>query len=151
MKSKYLILAFGIFLFLACNKEDDLFDVMPETDLISLEGMDEAYESALLNNDLFLACTTEPMNCDSITMFHYDDLFHQFEEMFDFHHGNYSHNNVADDHHHEGDHNIRHGWMMNHDDGEEHTEEEEHGYDHNMETLELMMELREMHEDIHPG
>lgn len=145
MKSKYVILGLGIFLLFACNKEDDLFDVMPETDRIALEGMDEAYENALVYNDSLLVCSTEPMSCDSATMIHYDEMFHQFDEMFDFHHANYSHNNVGDDHHHEGDHNIRHGWMMHHND------DEEHGYEHSIETFELMMDLREMHEDIHPG
>ncbi len=93
MKSKYLIIAFGTFSFFACHKEDDLFKIIPETDLIALEGMDEAYETALLYNDSLLACSTDPTNCDSATMIHYDELFHQFEEMFDFHHENYSHNN----------------------------------------------------------
>ncbi len=146
MKLKYLIPALGIFLLFACNKEDGLFKVMPETDLIALEGMGEAYENALLYNDSLLICTTGQMNCDEATISHYDELFHQFDEMFDSHHADYSHNNVGDDHHHEDGHSIRHGSMMHHDDGGE-----EHGYEHNMETTELMMDLREMHEGIHPG
>jgi len=148
MKSKYLVIAFGIFLFFACNKEEDFFMVIPETDLISLERMNEAYETALLYNDSLLVCSTDRINCDSATVFHYDDLFHQFDEMFDFYHENYSHNNVSDDHHHDGDYNIRHGGMMHHDDGEDHNDDE---HEHNMENFELMMNLREMHEGIHPG
>lgn len=150
MKATYLILALGIFIFFACNKDDDLFKIMPENDLIALEGMDEAYENALLYNDSLLFCSNEPTSCDSATMFYYDNLFHQFDEMFDTHHQNYSHNNVSDDHHHEEGHNIRHGWMMGHDGEEEHNEEENHEYEHSMETFELMMHLKEMHDEIHP-
>ena len=146
MKSIYLILVFGIFLFFACNKDEDLFEIMPESDLIALEGMAEAYEHALLYNDSLMICASGTMSCDSATMIHYDEMFHQFDEMFDDHHQNYSHNNVSDDHHHEGNHNIRHGSMMN----APHGNEDEHGYEHNMNNFEEMMYLRERHDEIHP-
>lgn len=153
MKSRYVIFLLGLFVMVACNKEDDLFGIMPESDLIALEEMGEAYENALLYNDSLQLCSTEHMGCDSTTMFHYDELFHQFEEMFDIHHDAYSHNNVGDDHHHEGGHNIRHGGMMNHNGDSGHNDDDGHDeeYEHNMETLELMMDLREIHKGIHPG
>lgn len=160
MKSTYLILALGIFILLACNKnEDDLFKIMPESDLIALEGMEEAYEMALQYNDSLMLCTSEPLSCDSATMYHYDELFHQFDEMFDLHHGNYSHHNEGDDHHHDGNNNIWHGNMMEHhsedgnhddEDGDEHGDDEHEEYGHNRETFELMKHLREIHEEIHP-
>lgn len=144
MKSIYILLSLGVFLFLACNKEDGLFTTTPQSDLLALDGMNDAYETALRYNDSLWICSSVPITCDSSTMFHYDDQFHHFDGMFDYHHNNYSHNNKSDDHHHEGDH----GWMMHHE--EEHHNEEEHGYEHSSESLELMMNLIEMHEEIHP-
>lgn len=156
MKSTYLILALSIFILFACNKDDDLFKIMPESDLLALEEMGEAYEHALLYNDSLMLCATEPMSCDSATMFHYDDFFHQFDQMFDLHHGNYSHHNEADDHHHDGNDNIWHGNMMEHHGegehhGDEHGDDEHEDYGHNRETFELMMHLREMHDEVHPN
>ncbi len=153
MKGKKLIPLLSILLLFACNKADDLFDIMPENDLIALEGMDEAYDNALIYNDSLLLCGTDPTTCDAAAIAHFDELFHQFDAMFDDHHENYTHNNMDDDHHHEGGHNVRHGWMMDEHHGEEdeHGDEGDHEYEHNMETLEMMMELREMHEGVHPG
>lgn len=149
MKLKYLIFLFTLSIFLACHHDEiDLFEITPEGDLIALEGMEEAYERALLFNDSLITCSNESMDCDLATITHYDELFHQFEEMFNTHHSNYSHNNIEDDHHHELNRNIRHGSMMNHDEDED---EDEHGYEHNMETFERMMDLIALHEEIHPG
>lgn len=151
MKSIYLIFPVAIFLLFACNEENNLFEVTPESDLIALEGMEEAYERASIYNDSLLICFNESMDCDLATQMHYDELFHQFEGQFDAHHANYSHNNLEDDHHHEGGQNIRHGSMMN-DHGIGGDENEDgHGYEHDVETLEMMMDLRELHEKIHPG
>lgn len=167
MKVKYLVLVFSISFLFACNKEDDLFEIMPVNDLIALEEMGEAFEHALLYNDSLTLCSTEAMSCDPSTIAHYDELFHQFDEMFNLHHENFSHNNIGDDHHHEAGNTIRHGWMMNdheegehheeEDDDDEHGEEDEHGnedehhYEHNLNTYHLMKELREHHAEVHPG
>ena len=151
MKSITMIFFLSLIFLIACNK-DEFFEIQPESDHEALEGMEETYEKALTYNDSLMFCSIDPNICDEETMSHYDDLFHEFDDMFDIHHGEYSHNNVADDHHHEGDHNVRHGWISHHDDGGHHGgEEEEHHYEHNLETLEMMMELREMHELVHPG
>lgn len=147
MKSTYLLIAFGILLIFACNMEDDHFEITPESDLAALEGMDQAYDRALAYNDSLIVCDSEPNSCDSTSMRHYDEMFHQFDEMFNEHHGNYSHNNVDDDHHHQEGRNVRHGDMMNHDDDHG---DESHEYEHNMETFEEMIHLREIHEDVHP-
>ncbi len=147
MKSIYLILVFGIVLIYACNKNDGHFQVMPESDKIALEGMSEAYEAALRFNDSLTICTNEPLSCDSITMFHYDDKFHQFDDQFNLHHNEYSHNNEDDDHHHNSGQSVWHGDMMGH--GGSHNDDHI-DYDHDNETLEVMMHLRKLHEDIHP-
>ncbi len=155
MKSKYFILVFSLSFLFACNKDNDLFEIMQESDLAALEGMDEAYDNALVYNDSLQLCFDDPISCDSVTVAHFDGYFHQFDDMFNLHHENYSHNYIDDDHHHEGGHNVRHGSMGEHQEEDEHGEEEEgeeeHEYEHNLETLEMMMELREMHEAIHPG
>lgn len=151
MKSKYLIFPVIIFLLFACNKENTLFEVTSENDLIALEGMEEAYERASQYNDSLMLCFNESMDCDLVIQMHFDERFHQFEGQFDMHHANYSHNNTEDDHHHEVNRNIRHGSMMNDHDEEENENEAEHGYEHNMDSFEMMTDLREIHEAIHPG
>ena len=146
MRSKYLMFIFlGILVIFACNKDDDHFDEMSESDLIALEGMSEAYEAALRYNDSLTICTNDPLGCDSTTMFHYDDMFHQFDDQFNIHHNEYSHNNEDDDHHHSNGQSVWHGNMMGHGDNESHS-----GYEHNNETFEDMRHLRELHDDIHP-
>lgn len=144
-----IIIAVSIIFFSACNKEEDLFDVMPESDLIALEGMDLAYDEALLYNDSLGFCSNNSLDCTSNMFDHYETMFHQFETMFDEHHKNYSHNNVGDDHHHEGTSNIRHGWMMNNHGQEEHNEGGAHGYEHNMESLDKMTDLMKEHQEAY--
>jgi hypothetical protein len=158
MKSKYFILVFSFSFLFACNKSNDLFDVMPESDIVALEGMDEAYNNALIYNDSLQQCADEPTSCNDATVAHYDEFFHQFDDLFDQHHEDYSHNNMGDDHHHEGGNNVRHGSMMGDDDHCDHCDDDDdddddgdHEYEHNMETFEMMMQLREMHENVHPG
>lgn len=149
MKSKYLILVFSVLAVFSCMIDEDHLGILSETDLVALEGMSENYEWALQYNDSLMMCTNEVFNCDSITMFHYDDMFHQFDDMFSIHHDQFSHDNVDDDHHHSNGQTVWHGNMMGHDDN--HAVDDDHGeYAHNNESLEEMMHLRELHEDIHP-
>jgi hypothetical protein len=147
MKLRYIVFILSISFLFACQKDNDQLNPMSEGDLIALEGMDEAYESALRYNDSLQLCYDDPITCDSTRMAHYDELYHQFDEMFNFHHSNYSHSNSCDDHHHEGGNNIHHSGMMN----SFHNSEQEHTYEHNMESWEFMMRLREMHQAVHPG
>lgn len=148
MKFKYIVFILSFSFLLACQKDNDVLNQMTESDLVALEGMDEAYEIAFRYNDSLRLCSTVPQNCDSNMMAQYDEYFHHFDEMFNLHHGNYSHNNSCDDHHHEGGNNIHHhNGMM----GSCHNGAHEHTYEHNMESLELMMQLRVMHEGFHPG
>ncbi len=152
MKLNYFILVLSLSFLFACNKDNDLFDVMPESDIAALEGMDEAYDNELIYNDSLQLCSDEPTSCDDATVAYFDELFHQFDDLFDQHHENYSHNNMGDDHYHEGGHNVRHGSMMGDDDhgDDDDDDDDDHGYEHNMETLEMMTQLREIHESIHP-
>ena len=151
MKSIYLVLLFGLSIIVACDKGDGMFDVLPEGDEIALEGMGEAYEHAFLYNDSLSVCHDEPMSCDADFIARCDEQFHQFDEMFDLHHNNYSHNNFDDDHHHEGNNNVHHGGMMNHHPDDGHKGGEDHGYEHNFEAFQMMVQLREIHERVHPG
>jgi len=148
MKSKYIILVFGILLLFACKNEEDHTEELSESDLIALEGMEENYEAALRYNDSLAFCMNGTLDCDSSTMLHYDEMFHQFDDMFNFHHENFSHNNDDDDHHHDDGQTVWHGNMMGHG-GDPH-EDDGHGYEHNNETFEEMMHLRELHDEIHP-
>ncbi len=148
MKTIYLIFGLGIILTFACNKEDDQFKVISEDDIIALKGMDEAFQAASLYNDSLSMCVNDPIGCDSMTMFYYDEQFHQNDDLFEMHHENYSHNNVGDDHYHDGTNNIQNGGMM-HNENDGHNNED-HQFEHNQETLGLMMDLREMHDIIHP-
>ena len=92
-------------------------------------------------------CINESLSCDSASMAHYDDMFHQFDDMFNLHHENFSHNNVDDDHHHPDGQTVWHGNMMGH---EENPDGEHNEYEHNNESFEMMMHLRELHDEIHP-
>ena len=153
MKIAYLFLMFSLSIFIACDK-DDFFDEIPQSDLIALEGMGEALEHAELYNDSLSLCGTE-LTCDEDLIAHYDNEFHHFDGLFSEHHNNYSHNNIGDDHHHDGDRNIRHGWMMNDHDDEEHDDDEEededeHEFGHDLDSYKMMLELREIHESVHP-
>ena len=152
MKLKSLIILLATLFIIACNKDNDLFEIMPQSDIEALEGMETAYESALAYNDSLILCADNQGTCDPLTIAHYDEQFHQFDDMFNLHHNNYSHNNMGDDHHHEGGNNIRHGWMMgDHDDDGHDDDDDDHEYDHDMDNFEMMNELREMHELVHPG
>ena len=131
--------------------EEEHVAVLSESDEIALEGMGESYEAALRHNDSLALCTIEPLSCDSTTMIHYDEKFHHFDDMFNSHHGNFSHNNVDDDHHHPNGMTVWHGDMMGHDviHDDEHGDEHDE-YTHNNESFEKMMHLRELHDEIHP-
>jgi len=152
MKTNLLFLFLGtLFFFAACETEDTLFEVMPQSDIIALEGMDESFNLASIYNDSLAFCADELLECDSETLAHYDDIYHQHDDLFELHHQNYSHNNMDDDHHHEGNNNIMHGDMMGHDGDDDHDDGDgDHEMGHTMETFEMMMELREHHDEIHP-
>ena len=147
MKVFHLIFILGILGFVACNN-DDLFQVMPQSDILALEGLHGAYDNAVVYNDSLMFCAENAGICDTAIMARYDEMFHQFDSLYNFHHDNYSHNNVGDDHHHGNNNEMGHHHMM--DDHEDYIHSAgDHGYMHNSETHELMEELRRMHEDFH--
>ena len=164
MKTLIIYITVMCSIFLACTEEDNLFFTYNELDTISLDGMGEAFEHASLYNDSLIMCVDGNLNCDMIMLSRLDEMFHFYENEFEFHHSNYSHNNVSDDHHHENGQRVRHGWMMTdqHDDEsdghnnsgggpEPHDDEEEHSYNHDLHSWDEMMDLIEHHNEVHPG
>lgn len=149
MRLSHLIFIPVVLIFGACHSGNDLFDIMPGSDIAALEGMHDAYEEAKFYNESLERCATASTPCDTETVTNYDEFFHKFDEMFDHQHNLYSHNNVGDDHHHENGNMEHHGMMDDHPDYVHNAAE--HEYEHNAETFELMVEMRKMHELIHPG
>ncbi|MCB0632936.1 MAG: hypothetical protein R2824_32955 [Saprospiraceae bacterium] len=148
MKISHLMLIAGGLIFTACQSGDDLFEIMPGSDIAAIEGMHDAYEEARFYNESLERCFNASTPCDLEIVDFYDHQFHRYDEMFDHQHNQYSHNNIGDDHHHENGNMIDHG-MMNGPQGHLHTAEA-HEYQHNLATFQDMMDLRTMHELVHP-
>lgn len=148
MKISTIMLVAAILTFSACHSGNDLFEIMPGSDIAAIEGMHNAYEEAKFYNESLEHCVNASTPCDPEMVTFYDHQFHRYDEMFDHHHNLYSHNNVGDDHHHENGNMTDHG-MMNGQHGHLHTEEA-HEYHHNQATFQDMVDLRVMHEFIHP-
>ncbi|PCJ24787.1 MAG: hypothetical protein COA97_09005 [Flavobacteriales bacterium] len=138
-----LIIA-AVFLLASCQKESDIPAELSAADKIATEGMEEAEHEALEHNEELAVCA-DSNNCTPSAIQTADSLFHYQSDMFDFHHANYSHNNLDDDHHHSAVSTHSHG-------NAEHAEEEEgadHG--HSQESHYEMVELRAEHEQYHPN
>jgi len=147
MKTTNLILFMAIlFLLVSCEKKSDLIIEMSEADEIATEGMEEAEHEAEEYNDSLAWCTDTSNACTAITINYYDSLFHYHSDQFDFHHENYSHNNLDDDHHHSAVNTHSHGNPPEH--GEE-EEGEDHG--HSIEGHQEMATIRAEHEEYHPN
>lgn len=148
MRISHLMPIIAVLLFIACNSSDDLFEIMPGSDIAAIEGMHDAYEEARFYNESLEHCFSASTPCDPEIVDFYDHQFHRYDEMFDHQHNLYSHNNVGDDHHHENGNMVDHG-MMKGGTGHIHTAEA-HEYQHNLATFQDMMDLRTMHELVHP-
>ncbi len=163
MKLRIIYLLLVSIILFACSDSDELYDTYNIEDLQSLEGMSNAIELAEHYNDSLEICHQIPQSCDIASVKHYDEMFHYYEDQYNYHHSNYSHNNVSDDHHHANGQRVRHGWMM----GDSHVEDKEvhgdpqdnmhpndneqsHGYEHNMQSMDLMNDLIEHHQEVHP-
>ena len=132
-----------LFLLASCTKESELAKELTEADKAALEGMEEAEHEAKEFNELLMECA-DSNNCTVLTIANYDSLFHYNSDQYDFHHANYSHNNLDDDHHHSVINEHSHGNAM-------HAEEEEGaGHGHSIESHQEMMEIRVEHEPYHP-
>jgi hypothetical protein len=146
MKTLNLILIVAaIFLLASCQKKSDIPSELSSADEIATEGMEEAEHEAEEYNDSLVWCTDTSNACVATTVNYYDSLFHYNSDEFDFHHENYSHNNLDDDHHHSAVSTHSHG-------DAEHPEEEEgadHG--HSIEGHQEMEEIRAEHEQYHPN
>jgi hypothetical protein len=145
MKTTNLILLItALFLMVSCEKKSDLIIEMSEADEIATEGMEEALHEAEEHNEELEVCA-DSNNCTVSEIATIDSLYHYHSDQYDFHHENYSHNNLDDDHHHSEVNTHSHG-------NPEHGEEEEgehHG--HNIENHYEMIELREKHKEYHPN
>lgn len=119
----------------SCN-DDDMNNELSQDDLVALEGLKEAYTGAVDAN-LVLKGVVEQDDSDGIH-FH-DSVFHHFEGLFEEHHGNYSHANAHDDHHHDADGmHMGSNAMNSHDQNDGH-----HDDDH-----QVMDDLMNDHESI---
>jgi hypothetical protein len=139
-----VVLITTLFILVSCEKESDLIVEMSEADEIATEGMEEALHEAEEHNEELVVCA-DSNNCTVSEIQAIDSLFHYHSDLYDFHHGNYSHNNLDDDHHHSSTSSHHHGVV---DHGEE-GEGEHHG--HNIENHYEMIELREEHKEYHPN
>lgn len=172
MHFKYLFfISFGAALFIGCQEDSTLFDIMPHEDEEALDGMHDAYEMAFFYDDSLAHCL-DGMHCTTGMIEELDFMFHFYDDLYTDYHNAYSHNNVGDDHHHsagsphhhghhhsgppevghheEEEHGGEHGGE-HHEEEHEEEEHEDHGsFMHNLETHLMMLELREQHEQHHP-
>lgn len=96
------------FLFVAiltsCASDEDPFEgarTLSQEDLVSLEGMQSAFNLALLYNDsLDNVAPDMAENMDSV-LHYYDQQFHVNDSLFNHFNDLYSHQNLQDDHHHD--------------------------------------------------
>lgn len=146
MKTINLVLAItGLFFLASCEKESNLATELSAADDIAVEGMEEAFHEAEEYNDSLIWCTDTSNACTPTTINYYDSLFHYNSDQYDFHHANYSHNNLDDDHHHSVVSSHSHGNAMHH-------EEEEGGHHgHSIESHQEMAALRDAHVQYHPN
>ena len=137
------LLIAAIFLLASCQKKSNIPSELSAADEIATEGMEDAIHEAEEHNEELVVCA-DSNNCTPSEIQTADSLFHYQSDLFDFHHANYSHNNLDDDHHHSVVSSHSHG---NAEHGEE--EGEEHG--HVIESHHEMVELRAEHEEYHPN
>jgi len=72
---------------------------LSKADLAELNSLREASADATRENEYLKSSLQDS---DSAGIHLHDSLFHHFEDLFEDHHGNYSHENTHDDHHHDG-------------------------------------------------
>ncbi len=136
-----LIISF-LFLLASCTKESELAKELTEADKIATEGMEEAEHEAKEHNEELIACLADSLCTESQEL---DSLFHYQISQYDFHHANYSHNNLDDDHHHSVVSSHSHGNAMH----EEEEEGEDHG--HSIESHQEVANIIAEHEPYHPN
>lgn len=141
MKSKFFIPMILIItgMAMSCQKSNSFQELSPE-DILAAEEMEKAYETAKVYNDSLIWCVENNLDCNDEFIAYCDSIVDFNAEQYDFHHGNYSHNNDEDDHDHHGNSNEFHDGMMGHDD--------DHAV-HNLESHETMEDLMQNHSDYH--
>jgi len=122
----------------SCN-DDGMHNELSQEDLVALEGLREAYIGAFDANVALKEAVLQD-DVDGIQL--NDSVYHHFEGLFEEHHGNYSHANGHDDHHHDADGKHMGSNVMNsHDQTDGH-----HDDDH-----QVMEDLMDDHESITHG
>tara|TARA_R110000868_G_scaffold113264_1_gene304149 strand:+ start:5458 stop:5874 length:417 start_codon:yes stop_codon:yes gene_type:complete len=136
MKKNKIILMTSLILligFFACN--DEMMSELSESDQFALDGIRESYNNAFEENEA-LKASVELSDSAGIKL--HDSLYYHFENLFEEHHNNYSHDNAHDDHHHANGMHMSSNSLIGHsrDDGH-------HDEDH-----EIMHKLQSDHESI---
>ena len=137
MKMTKMILAVVIVSvgFYSCN-DDNMHNEMSQDDIVALESLRTAYTDAFDANVEFKGAAQQS---DADGIHFYDSVFHHFEGLFEEHHGNYSHTNAHDDHHHDANGmHMGSNAMNGHDQNDGH-----HDDDHD-----VMQDLMTDHESV---
>lgn len=130
----------SIVIFIRCEKSNEGTNEISQEDISSIEGMEKSYDLAKQYDDSLLVCLDSNQFCEDGFVEYCDSLFHNYDERYEYHHNNYSHQNGNDDHHHEYMGQNEHGNGM-HDGGNN------QGYMHDEESMNAMEELRELHDE----
>jgi hypothetical protein len=103
-----ILLLFTGLVLTSCEESDE--PALKGTDLVALQGMEEAYIAAATHQDALLGAVDD---ADSVLVHRHDSLFHHYTDLFELHHSDYSHSNNHDDHRHgpNGMHMVGNGHM----------------------------------------
>lgn len=141
MKSTKVLIAIaaGLVVFgLGCRKDN--LDKLNQSDQEALVGIEAAYDNAQVYNDSLIYCAGSGHSCSQEYIEYCDSMFHHYEDLWNHHHDDYSHDNPHDDHHHDSHGMQHHGNHNNHDDSEGHHETQHNQMEH----------LSDEHEPYHP-
>ena len=141
MKSKFFIPLMLVITGFALSCQKNNFTELSAEDALASEEMEKAYNTAKVYNDSLIWCAENNPDCSDEFIAYCDSIVDSNEEQYDFHHGNYSHNNDEDDHDHHGNSNEGHEGMM---DGHN----PNHAI-HNLESHEAMEDLMQNHTEYH--
>jgi hypothetical protein len=100
MKKEKIILSICLLLFTggfyACN--DNMRHDLSVADRFAFNGIQTSYANAIIEDEAWKT-SLQQNDLDGIHL--HDSLFHHFVDLFEEYHGDYSHNNPHDDHHHD--------------------------------------------------
>jgi hypothetical protein len=100
MKTNRIILTVILGLFIGLYScDEEMSNNLSQTDLAALNGLRDAHANAFNENE---DLKSSLLKSNSAGIHLHDSLFHHFEDLFEEHHSNYSHENTHDDHRHDG-------------------------------------------------